>query len=66
MDNCDEKPPSCKANLDSGAGILPADGSLAGRFKGVWGLLAGDWSVCPARSSIHSRCHSVPVDIQGR
>ncbi len=60
MDN--EKPPNNKSSLDIGAGIIPTDGSMVRRFKVIRELL-GDWSVCPVRNFVSSRCLTILKDI---
>ncbi len=60
MDNRDEKPPS---NMGFSTRILFAYGSLVRRFKNIRELWAGDWSLCPIRTALHSRCYIIPLDI---
>ena len=64
--NEDTKPPSNKTNMGAGTGLFPARNSLAKRFKGIWRLWMGDWSICPIRGDVCIRRYSVLMDIQGK
>ena len=66
MDNCnDDKPPSNKTDLGFSTRIFSTVNSLARRLKELRELWTGDWYICPIRISLHSRCHSLLIYIQG-
>ena len=62
--SAEDKPPSPETNVGARTGVLPAPGTLAGRFKGFWADWSSSWGVCVAGTNLHGRCYSISMDIQ--